>query len=56
MRAMCSQSRHRYQQRNPTNTFTILELCYQEIGEFYVFQERLATDFEAQKLLKGSSG
>ena len=31
----------------PTNPFTILELSDQEIGEFYVVQERRATDFEA---------
>ena len=28
----------------------------QEIGEFDVFRERLAMDFEAPKLLEGSSG
>ena len=40
----------------PTNSFTILEPEDQEIGEFYVVQERRATDFEAPKLRKGSSG
>ena len=28
----------------------------QEIGEFYVVQERRTTDFEAPKMWKGSSG
>ena len=40
----------------PTNPFTILEPRDQEIGEFYLVQERRATDFEAPKLGKGSSG
>ena len=35
---------------NPTNIFPILEPQDQEIGEFYVVQERRATDFEAPKL------
>ena len=39
-----------------TNTFTISEPRNQEIGEFYVVQERRATDFEAPKLWKVSSG
>ena len=38
----------------PTSPFTILEPQDQEIGEFYVIQERRATDFEASKLWKGS--
>ena len=42
--------------RDPTNPFTMLEPQDQEIGEFYVLQERRATDFEASKLWKGSSG
>ena len=40
----------------PTNPLTILEPQNQEIGELYVAQERCATDFEAPKLWKGSSG
>ena len=40
----------------PTNLFTILEPRDQEIGKFYVVQERRETDFEAPKLWKGSSG
>ena len=40
----------------PTNPFTIWVLRDQEIGEFYVVQERRATDLEAPKLWKGSSG
>ena len=40
----------------PTNTSTISELQDQEISEFYAVQERRATDFEAPKLGKGSSG
>ena len=40
----------------PTNPFTILEPLDQEIGEFYVVQERHATDLDAPKLWKGSSG
>ena len=43
-------------QYNPTNLFTILKPQDQEIGEFYVVQECHATDFEAPKLWKGSSG
>ena len=38
-----------------TSPFPILELQDQGIGEFYVDLERDATDFEAQKLLKGRS-
>ena len=34
----------------PTSPFTILVPHDQEIGEFYVVQERRATDFEAPKL------
>ena len=34
----------------PPNPFTILEPCDQDIGEFYLVQERRATDFEASKL------
>ena len=30
---------------SPTNPFAILEPDYQEIGEFYVVEERRATDF-----------
>ena len=41
---------------DPTNPFTILEHSDQEIGEFYVVQERRATDFEALKMWKGRSG
>ena len=41
---------------NPTSPFTILEPRDQEIGEFYVAEERRATDFEAQKLCKCLSG
>ena len=40
----------------PKNSFTILEPRDQEIDEFYLVQERRATDFEAPKLGKGSSG
>ena len=40
----------------PTDLFTIWEPQHQEIGEFYVVQERFATDFEAHKLRKGRSG
>ena len=40
----------------PTNPFSILEPQDQEIGEFYVVQERRATDLKAPKLWKGSSG
>ena len=40
----------------PTRPFTILEPQDQDIGEFYVVQERRTTDFEASKLWKGSSG
>ena len=40
----------------PTNPFTILEPQDQEIGEFYVVQERHMTDFKAPKLWMGSSG
>ena len=40
----------------PTSPFTILEPRDQENGEFYVAQERCATDFEAQKLWKCRSG
>ena len=41
---------------SPTNIFTILVPHDQEIGECYVVQECRATDFEAPKLWKGSSG
>ena len=41
---------------SPTNTFTISEPQDQEISEFYVVQDRRATDSEAPKLWKGSSG
>ena len=34
----------------PTDTFAISEPHDQEIGDFYVVQERRTTDFEAQKL------
>ena len=40
----------------PTNPFTMLELQDKEIVEFYVVQERRATDFEAPELWKSSSG
>ena len=40
----------------PTGLFTILQPRDQEIGNIYVFQERLATDFDARKLWKGRSG
>ena len=40
----------------PTKPFTILDAQDQEIGETYVVQERRATDFEALKLWKSSSG
>ena len=40
----------------PTDPFTILEPCDQEISSFYVDQKRRATDFEAPKLWKGRSG
>ena len=40
----------------PTIPFTIEEPQDQEIDEFHVVQERCATDFEAPKLWKGSSG
>ena len=40
----------------PRNPFSILEPQDQEIREFYVVQERRATNFEAPKLWKGSSG
>ena len=41
---------------HPTDPFTILVPQDQEIGQFYVGQERYATDFEAPKLRKGRSG
>ena len=41
---------------NLTNPFTILEHGDRKIGEFYVFQKRRTTDFEALKLLKGLPG
>ena len=34
----------------PTDPFTTSEACNQEIGEFYVAQERRTTDFKASKL------
>ena len=34
----------------PTEHFTISEPQYQEIGEFYVVQNRRRTDYEARKL------
>ena len=40
----------------PANPFTILEPEDQGIGEFYVVQERRATDFKAPELWKSSSG
>ena len=40
----------------PTSPFTILEPQDQDIVEFYVVQERRATDFKAPKLWKGLSG
>ena len=44
--------RHNY----PIDHFTILEPQDQEIGKSYVFQERLATNFEAPRLWKSRSG
>ena len=41
---------------NAMNPFTTEKSRSQEIGEFYVAQERRATDFEAPKLWKGSLG
>ena len=41
---------------SPTNHFTILEPQDQEIGEFYLVQERRGTDFKAPKSWKDSSG
>ena len=41
--------------RVPTDPFTILEPRDQEIAEFYVARECLATDFKAPKLRKGRS-
>ena len=40
----------------PTGPFTNFEPQDQEIGEFYVIQERRTTNFEAQKLWKGRLG
>ena len=40
----------------PTSPFQILEPLYPWIDEFYVVQERRATDFKAPKLGNGSSG
>ena len=40
----------------PTSLFTVLEPQNPWIDEFYVVQERLATNFKASKLGKGSSG
>ena len=40
----------------PTNPFTVLEPRDQEIDKFYLVQERRATDLEAPKLGKSSSG
>ena len=40
----------------PTSPFTILEPRNPWMDEFHVFQERLATDFKAPQLGKGSSG
>ena len=40
----------------PTNPFTILEPRDQEMDEFYLVEGRRATDFEAPKLGKNSSG
>ena len=40
----------------PTDIFTIPEPQDQEIGEFFVVQERRATDYEAPKLWKGRLG
>ena len=39
-----------YTNLHPTGRFTILESRHQEIGYFYLVQERRATDFEAPKL------
>lgn len=41
---------------NPTDPSTILGLLAQEMGQFNVFQESLATIFKALKLCKGRSG
>ena len=40
----------------PDRPFRILEPRHQEIGEFHLVQERLATDFETTKLWKDRSG
>ena len=60
--AMCLKLATSFGKRNatldsfPTNPFPILAPRDQEIGELYVVQDRRATDFEATKLWKGSSG
>ena len=38
---------------DPTGHFTNLEPQHQEIGKFYVVQERRATDFEVSKVVQG---
>ena len=40
----------------PTNPFTFVEAQDQEIGEFYVVQERRATDFKDPKFCKDHIG
>ena len=40
----------------PTNRYTISEPRDKDIGEFHVAQNRRATDFEAQKNVKGLVG
>ena len=40
---------------HPTGPFTVFEPQDQEVGKFYVVQERRTTDFEASKLWKGRS-
>ena len=42
--------------RSPIGPFTILKPHNQDIGNFYVVQERCMTDFKAQKVVKGSVG
>ena len=55
MRTYCT-SLFCFQPPYPTGLFTIYEPQYQEIGEFFIVQERRKTDFEALKLWKRSVG
>ena len=48
-RTFCNES-------NPTSPFTILKLQDQDIGEFYVVQERRAIGFGCSKVLRGLVG